>query len=82
MVLKIVTIVLVLVLLILMGIRAVTDTPFMGMEFVNIVGKGLTGVVSAVITAFGHIVLVFAILERVLPDSEIEDLKKHAKSGH
>lgn len=79
MVLKIVTIVLVSVLLILMGIRAVTDTPFMGMEFVNIVGKGLAGVVSAVITAFGHIVLVFAILERVLPDSEIEDLKTDDK---
>ncbi len=75
MVLKIVTTVLVTVLLILMGIRAVTDTPFMGMEFVNIIGKGLAGIVSAVITAFGHIVLVFAILERVLPDSQIADLK-------
>ena len=75
MVLKIVTTVLVTVLLILMGIRAVTDTPFMGMEFVSIIGKGLAGIVSAVITAFGHIVLVFAILERVLPDSQIADLK-------
>lgn len=75
MVLKIVITVLVTVLLVLMGIQAVTDTPFMGMEFVSIVGKGLAGIVSAVITAFGHIVLVFAILERVLPDSQIEDLK-------
>ncbi|MBL8102652.1 MAG: hypothetical protein JNM02_08995, partial [Anaerolineales bacterium] len=75
MVLKIVTTVLVTVLVILMGIRAVTDTPFMGMEFVSIIGKGMAGIVSAVITAFGHIVLVFAILERVLPDSQIEDLK-------
>ncbi len=73
MVLKIVITVVVTVLLVLTGIRAVTDTPFMGMDFVNIVGKGLGGIVSAAITAFGNIVLVFAILERVLPDKEIGD---------
>jgi len=73
MVLKIVITVLVTVLLILTGIRAITDTPFMGMDFVNIVGKGLGGIVSAGIMAFGNIVLVFAILERVLPDKEIGD---------
>ncbi|MBE0669356.1 MAG: hypothetical protein IH588_02105 [Anaerolineales bacterium] len=75
MVLKIVITVLVTVLLILMGIRAVTDTPFMGAEFVNIIGKGLGGIVSAAIAAFGNIVLVFAILERVLPDAQINALK-------
>lgn len=71
MVLKIVITVVVTVLLILTGIRAVTDTPFMGSDFVNIVGRGLGGIVSAAIAAFGNIVLVFAILERVLPESEI-----------
>lgn len=74
-VLKIVITVVVTVLLVLTGIRAVTDTPFMGMEFVNIIGKGLGGIVSAAIAAFGNIVLVFAILERVLPDAQINALK-------
>lgn len=73
MVLKIVITVVVTVLLVLTGIRAVTDTPFMGADFVNIVGKGLGDIVSAAIMAFGIIVVVFAILERVLPDSEIGD---------
>ncbi len=72
-VLKLVITVIVTVLLVLTSIRAVTDSPFMGMDFVNIVGQGLGGIVSAVITAFGIIVLVFTILERTLPDSEIGD---------
>lgn len=72
-VLKLVVTVVVTVLLVLTGIRAVTDSPFMGADFVNIVGQGLSGIVSAVITAFGIIVLVFTILERTLPDSEIGD---------
>jgi hypothetical protein len=75
MVLKIVIPIVVIVLLVLTGIQAVTDTPFMGAEFVKIVGNGLAGIVSAAITAFGHIVLVFAILERVLPASEIDSMK-------
>lgn len=72
-VLKLVVTIVVTVLLVLTGIRAVTDSPFMGADFVNIVGQGLSGIVSAVITAFGIIVLVFTILERTLPDSEIGD---------
>lgn len=75
MVLKIVIPIVVTVLLVLAGIRAVTETPFMGADFVNIVGRGLGEALSAAIAAFGNIVLVFAILERVLPDSEIDDLK-------
>ena len=75
MVLKIVITVIVVVLLVLTGIRAVTDTPMMGTDFVNIVGKGLGGILSAAIAAFGNIVLVFAILERVLPDSQIDSMK-------
>lgn len=74
-VLKIVITVLVTALLIITGIRAAIDTPFMGMDFVNIIGKGLGGIVSAAITAFGNIVIVFAILERVLPDAQIDGLK-------
>jgi len=75
MVLKIVITVVVTVLLILTGIRAVTDTPFMGMDFVNIIGRGLGGIVSTAITVFGNIVLIFAILERVLPDAQIDAMK-------
>lgn len=75
MVLKIVVTVITIVLLALTGIRAVTETPMMGTEFVNIVGKGLAGIISAAIAAFGNIVLVFAILERVLPDSQIDGMK-------
>ncbi len=70
-VLKIVITVVVFVMLGLAGVRAVTDTPMMGMEFVNIIGGGLGNAVSAAIAAFGNVVLVFAILERVLPDKEI-----------
>lgn len=74
-VLKIVVPIVVIVLLVLTGIRAVTDTPFMGADFVKIVGNGLSGIVSAAITAAGYVIVIFAILERVLPDSQIDDLK-------
>ena len=70
-VLKIVITVVVFVMLGLAVLRAVTDTPMMGMDFVNIIGGGLGNAVSAAIAAFGNVVLVFAILERVLPDKEI-----------
>ncbi|MBI5825837.1 MAG: hypothetical protein HZB18_17555 [Chloroflexi bacterium] len=75
MVLKIVIPIVVTVLLVLAGIRAATETPFMGADFVNIVGAGLGEAFSAAIAAFGNIALVFAILERVLPDEQIDDLK-------
>lgn len=68
---KIVLTVVVSVMLVLAGVQAVTDTPFMGADFVNIVGKGLGNALSAAIAAFGNLVIVFAILERVLPDKEI-----------
>lgn len=74
-VLKIVIPIVVIVLLVLTGIQAVTETPLMGREFINIIGDGLAGIVSAAITATGYIIVIFAILERVLPDSEIDDLK-------
>ncbi|MEK6753743.1 MAG: hypothetical protein AABZ00_15915 [Chloroflexota bacterium] len=75
MVLKIVIPIVVTVLLVLAGIRAATETPFMGADFVNIVGSGLGEALSAAIAAFGNIALVFAILERVLPDAQIDNLK-------
>ncbi|MCX6058226.1 MAG: hypothetical protein NTW69_08755 [Chloroflexi bacterium] len=75
MVLKIVIPIVVIVLLVLTGIRAVTETPFMGADFMDIIGDGLGGIVSAAITACGYIVFIFAILERVLPDSQIDELK-------
>ena len=70
-VLKIVITVVVSVMLVLAGIQAVTDTPLMGSDFVNIIGGGLGNAFSAAIAAFGNVVLVFVILERVLPDKEI-----------
>ena len=73
MVLKIVVTVVVTILLILTGIRAVTLYPMMGSEFVNVVGKGLGSALSAAIAVFGNVTLVFAILERVLPEKEIGD---------
>ena len=70
-VLKIVLTVVVSEMLVLAGIQAVTDTPFMGADFVKIIGQGLGSALSAAIAAFGNVVLVFVILERVLPDKEI-----------
>lgn len=70
-VLKIVLTVVVSVMLVLAGIQAAADTPFMGADFVKIIGQGLGNALSAGIAAFGNVVLVFAILERVLPEKEI-----------
>lgn len=72
-VLKIVVMVVVSVMLVLAGVQAVTDTPFMGSDFVKIIGQGLGNALSAAIAAFGNLTLVFAIIERVLPDKEIGD---------
>lgn len=74
-VLKIVIPIVVIALLVLTGIRAVTDTPFMGADFVDIIGDGLGSIISAAISAAGYVIVIFAILERVLPDSQIDDLK-------
>jgi len=43
-----------------------------GPEFLKTVGNSAGGLLSGLITAFGNIVLVFAILERVLPAKEFE----------
>lgn len=44
-----------------------------GAEFLETVGKSVLGLLSGLITAFGNIVLVFAILERALPAKEFEE---------
>jgi len=66
-VLKIVTLVITTVLLILTGLKIATMSPMAGPEFAKTIGEGLLGIISAIIAAFGNIVLVFAILERVVP---------------
>jgi hypothetical protein len=43
-----------------------------GAEFLETVGKSILGLLSGLITVFGNIVLVFVILERVLPVKELE----------
>jgi hypothetical protein len=72
MVLKIVLTVLTIVLLVTTGIRIGSISPMAGPEFAKAIGEGLAGIVSAAITAFGNIVLVFAILERFVPASEFK----------
>jgi hypothetical protein len=71
MVLKIVVAVVVTVLLVIACIRAVTLSPMMGADFMQVIGQGFGNALSAAIAAFGNVVLVFAILERVLPEKEI-----------
>jgi hypothetical protein len=72
-VLKLVISIVTVVLLVLTGIKIASIAPTMaGPEFARAIGEGLTGIVSAAIAAFGHIVLVFAILERYVPASEFK----------
>ncbi|CAG0999603.1 hypothetical protein ANAEL_02854 [Anaerolineales bacterium] len=72
MVLKIVTAVITIVLLVLTGVKIATMSPMAGPEFAKVIGDGLAGIISAVIAAFGNIVLVFAILERFVPAAEFK----------
>ncbi len=67
MVLKIVLAVLVVVLLVTTGVQLATHSPVAPLEFLGMLGQGLLGIVSAAISAFGNIALVFAILERFVP---------------
>lgn len=72
MVLKIVTLVITIVILVLTGVKIATMSPISGPEFAKAVGEGLLNIVSAVIAAFGNIVLVFALLERFVPAAEFK----------
>jgi hypothetical protein len=44
-----------------------------GPEFLTTIGESALGLLGGIVTAFGNIVLVFAILERVLPAKEFEE---------
>jgi hypothetical protein len=54
------------------GISASITRSFAGTEFFSFLGQFWMGLLGGMISAFGNIVLVFAILERVLPASEFE----------
>ncbi|MBI5351550.1 MAG: hypothetical protein HZB50_02815 [Chloroflexi bacterium] len=59
------------------GIQIISQMSVMGSEFVNIVGQGISGIISTSIAAFGYVVLAFAIIERIVPASEFKiDEKK------
>lgn len=73
MVLKIVVAVVVVVMLALSWIKAVAGYPMMAADFMQIIFQGFGNALSTAIAAFGNVVLVFAILERVLPEKEIGD---------
>jgi len=68
-VLKIVLSVLITVLLVMLGIRLGSE-PMAAPELAKALGEGLLGILNAALQAFGNVVLVFAILERVAPTSE------------
>jgi hypothetical protein len=71
MVLKIVVAVVAAVMLGLAVVKAITSSPALAPDFMQIVMQGMGNAVSTAIAAFGNVVLVFAILERVLPEKEI-----------
>lgn len=72
-VLKLVVSIVTVVLLVLTGVKIASIAPTMGgPEFARAIGEGLASIVSAIIVAFGHIVLVFAILERYVPAAEFK----------
>ena len=54
------------------GIQIFTQTPLTGVEFVNLIGEGISRIISTAIASFGYIVLAFAIIERFVP---AEDFK-------
>jgi hypothetical protein len=70
-VLKIVLTVLITVLLVTLGIR-LGSQPMSGTEIAKAIGQGIVGMISAAVQAFGNIVFVFAILERLAPTSEFK----------
>jgi hypothetical protein len=76
-VLKIVLGVLTVVLLVTTGIQLATQS-LTAPDLAKAIVEGLVGILGAAIQAFGNVVLVFAILERVLPDTEfkVDDEKK------
>ncbi len=72
MVVKIVFSVLLVLGLVGLGIKVGTTTPMTSQVFIQTLAKGSGDLVMAVIQAFGNIVIVFAILQRVMPKAEFE----------
>ncbi len=53
---------------VVMIIQLITQTPMMGSKFTEVLGDGLGNILSTVIAASGYVVLIFAIIERTVPD--------------
>jgi hypothetical protein len=70
MVLKIALGVQAIVLLVLLGIQIATQPAVTANQFLSAIGTGLSGLFSAMLSAFGTITLVFAVLERYVPTAE------------
>lgn len=73
MVLKIVLTVVIVVMLVLSSIKAVTAFPLFAADFMQVIMQGFGNALSTAIAAFGNVVIVFAILERILPEKEMGD---------
>ena len=56
-------------------VLALGKVGFAGREFAQTLMQTVGGYIGAAITAFGNVVLVFVLLERFLPDSELKELK-------
>lgn len=69
MVLKIALSIQAIVLLVLLAVQVVTQSPITVADFFGAIGHGLAGIFSSTISAFGTIVLVFAVLERFAPQA-------------
>lgn len=75
MVTKIVVAVLLAVSLVGLGI-SLSQSSLAGPQFLSTISEGALSLLGGLIAAFGNIVLVFAILERVLPAKEFEEEEK------
>ena len=62
-------------------VLALGKVGFAGREFAQTLMQTVGGYIGAAITAFGNVVLVFVLLDRFLPDSEIKELKTGLKIG-
>ncbi len=71
-VIRIVLAVLVTVLVVLTAINVARALPVSGLELARALGEGLAGIASAVLGAFGGVVLAFAVVERFVPAEELE----------
>lgn len=54
------------------AMQIASNPPMTGVEFISAVGKGLLNILSACIAAFGHLALVFALIERYAPAADFK----------